>query len=289
MVLLLGVFACSLSVIFLKTSQTHAYWLSAARLLIAAAFLSPLMVIEARKLPGALSTQSLLLSVPGAVMLAVHFITWTIGARMTTAANGTLMVNLTTVVMPIVMWLMNRERVNRGEIVGGILAMSGVAALVGSQYELSPQGVRGDLICFGSMCLFCVYLAFSRRLGMGRSLWLYIVPLYAISGLICALIALVTRAPFPTLTPRETTLLLCLGLVPTVIGHTVMNWCMKTMRGPVVSTANLFQFAFSGVTAYILFRELPAASFYPVCGLIIAGSVIVILSHRSSVDVDVES
>ncbi len=288
--LLLGVFACSLSVIFLQNSITHPYWLCAARLLIAATFLSPLMFLEAKKKPGSLSPRMILMSFPGAAVLSIHFITWAMGARMTEAANGTLIVNLTTVVMPIVMFLMNGERVNRGEVIGTIITLVGVSLLFWSHYTFDVKKVNGDLVCFGSMCLFCIYLAFSRKLGMGRSIWLYIVPLYFMAGCICAIAAIFSKIPLPPATSHEITMLLCLGLVPTVIGHSIMNYCTKTMRGQVVSMANMLQFIFSGVTTYFLKGTLPEKLFYPVAAMILVGAVIVIQSHKTTEpDVDTES
>jgi drug/metabolite transporter (DMT)-like permease len=287
--LLLGVFACSLSVIFIKKSEAHPIWLAGIRLLIAAACLSPLVVLELRKDRSAISSRSLLGSLPGAVLLAAHFISWAAGARMTSSANGNLLVNLTPVVMPIVMWLMNGERVNWREILGTLIALTGVVALVGSHAKFGGESVPGDLMCFLSMALFCCYLGFSRRNASGKSLWPYLVPLYWMSGLICVATALIARAPFPVMTRLEVAMLLCLGLVPTVLGHSIINNCIRIMRGQTVSIVNLSQFVFAGIIGYVIFNEKPSIAFYPVCALIVIGAVIVIRAHRTSVDVDAES
>lgn len=287
LILAVGITACALSVIFLKASTTHPYWLSGARLLIAAAALSPLYFIEARKAKA--SPRAVLRAWPGAVMLAAHFITWTLGARMTDAANGSLIVNLTPVVMPFVMFGLNRERVNAGEIVGTILAMAGVLWLVGGNYSLDPKNAGGDVMCLGSMVLFCLYLGFGRRQGMGRNLWLYVVPLYAMAGVLCWATAIGTRTPWPVLTGREVSLLLCLGLIPTVIGHSILNWCIKHMRGQVVSVANLGQFVVAGVVAFLHMGERPALLFYPASVVIVAGAAVVIRSNRKTTDVDAAS
>ncbi len=289
-ILMLGVFAASLSVIFIKDSKSHEIWLAGIRLLVAAVFLTPLFVIQARKDRSGVSVQQIMRSFPGGVLLAAHFITWAMGARLTPAINGTLIVNLATIVLPFVMWGFNGERVTRREVIGTLVALTGVILLVGGELQISGASVRGDLLCFVAMVLYCFYIAFGRRNGMGRSLWLYVVPLYYISGILCVSIALLTPGiPLPPITVHEIAMLVCLGLIPTVIGHSIMNWCIKSMRGQVVSTANLFQFSFAGVSGYLLFKETPSLLFYPMCVLIIIGSLIVIRAHRSSVDVDAES
>src|SRR5690606_19004938 len=94
--LLLGVFACSTAVIFIKSSEMNAIWLSAARLLGSALFLTPLWLRErrtARTAGAPILTFRQTSPWPG-IFLAAHFIAWILGARMTPAANSTLIVNL---------------------------------------------------------------------------------------------------------------------------------------------------------------------------------------------------
>ena len=277
-----------MSVIFIKSSQTHPIWLSGVRLLIAAAFLSPIVWRAARKDPTVISRKTLMLALPGALLLAVHFISWTEGARLTTSVNGSLIVNLTTVVMPIVMWGMNGERINVGEILGTLIALAGVVALVGGQVSVSVEHAKGDVVCFVSMILFCFYLAYARRNGAGRSIWLYLVPLYWMAGIVCVIVALIARVPTPPPTAREAVMLLCLGLVPTVIGHSAINWSINHLRGQTVSTVNLGQVLFAGVAAWVVFGEVPSVWFAPVAAIVVLGSVITIRSHRRP-DVDAES
>ena len=285
--LAVGVVACALSVVFIKASHAAPVWLAGIRLLIAAAALSPVYVYEARRHP--VSWRSVGAAWPGAVVLSAHFVTWAMGARMTDAANGSLIVNLAPVVMPLIMFAMNGERVNRGEVVGTVVAMGGVAWLVGSHYSLDPKNAGGDAVCFGSMVLFCVYLALGRRRGMANRLWLYLVPLYAMAGVLCVGVAVATRTPLPAFTGTEIAMLACLGIVPTVIGHSILNWCIRHLRGQTVSVANLGQFVVAGVVAFLQFGEKPAGYFYAAGALVVAGAAVVIRSNRTSVDVDAES
>lgn len=283
-VLILGVFACSTSVIFIKSSTCPKEWLTALRLLIAAVALTPVFLWEGRKTPQHMRRKTLALSLPGALLLVVHFITWVMGARMAYVANSTLVVNLTPVALPFVMWLTTAERITRGEIIGTLIALSGVIALVAHDAKIDPEQAVGIGICFASMILFCFYIAMSRKLGAGRSVWLYVVPLYWVAGIVGAIYAGSLHAlrpdivAMPTWNAREIGLLLCIGLIPTVVGHSIMNWCIKHMRSAIVSTFNVFQFAFAGLMGWQVFKEKPEPLFYPVCALIIAGVIVVIRS-----------
>ncbi len=278
--LVFGVIACSTSALFLKKCESAPIVVAGARLLIAAVALSPLMWMNVRrsKDPQVLSPRRLAKAIPGAVVLSIHFILWAMGAKMTVAANATLVVNLNPIFLPFLMYFVNHERINRGEIVGTIIAMTGVIALMGQGYHAKDGSFQGDVICFIAMILFCFYLAFGRSAGKGQNLWVYLVPLYGMSGIICLIAAVIFRAPMPVWSLQEQLMWLGLGLVPTVIGHSIFNHAVKHLRGQTISIINLSQFVYSGVLAYFIFNEVPTYKLFVVAAVIAAGAVIVIRS-----------
>lgn len=195
---------------------------------------------------------------------------------MTLAANGTLIVNMVPIVMPFFLFLFLREKINRIEVAGTLLALVRIFILTLGNYRIEPGNLLGDLVCFGSMLLFALYLVCGRaNRGMG-SLWLYIVPLYAIAGVICLILALPFANPFAILPGREILLLAGLGLIPTVMGHSLLNLSLKHFGGQTVSVCNLGQFAFAGVLAFLIFAELPHPPFYLAVVLVVSGAWIVV-------------
>jgi len=115
--LLVGVFACSTSALFLKKCESAPIVVAGARLLIAAIALAPVMWLNVRRSddPQVISPRRLARAIPGAIMLSTHFILWAMGAKMTDAANATLVVNLNPIFLPFLMYFVNHERINRGE------------------------------------------------------------------------------------------------------------------------------------------------------------------------------
>ena len=61
---------------------------------------------------------------------------------------------------------------------------------------------------------------------------------------------------------REWALMVGLGVVPTVCGHSLLNAAMRRIRGQIVSLCNVSQFVFAGVMGYFLFGEIPKGLFY---------------------------
>ncbi|HVU25084.1 MAG TPA: hypothetical protein VHE13_13235 [Opitutus sp.] len=84
--LFLGVFACSTSVIQIKASHTPPLVLAAIRLLLAVVFLSPLFWRDLQAHRSAYSRAHVRRTTLPAVVLALHFVSWTYCARLTLAA-----------------------------------------------------------------------------------------------------------------------------------------------------------------------------------------------------------
>jgi drug/metabolite transporter (DMT)-like permease len=274
--LIVGIWAGATSVIFIKDSEVPPMLLSAYRLLGGGLLLSPLMLRDLRRHRTAFGRRHVRRAALPGVVLGLHFITWIEGARMTLAANASLIVNMVPVAMPFLMLAMIRERINRGEALGTLAAMAGVGLLAWSDYTFSPDHFRGDLICLGSMVLFALYLALGRRNRDFPTIWLYVVPVYLIGGAFCFLVGLAFHHPAAGDYPRDLWMILGLAVVPTIIGHSTLNWCMKHMRGQVVGIATLGQFIFAGVMAYFYppLREAPTWTFYPASVLVVAGAVV---------------
>ncbi len=279
LLLLGGVIACSTSVIMIKASESHPIVIAAYRLLIASAVLTPVFIHALRRERAVYRLEHLRRSFIPAVFLAAHFISWAAGGRMTYAANAALIVNLVPLVMPFILVIVLRERVHGREIVATVLALAGVSLIGISDYRLDPGLLYGDFVCFVSMVLFAIYLALGRRNRDFSNVWLYLIPLYWMAGLISLVFALILRLPFTGYGGKEYLLILALALVPTVIGHSLLNYSLKHFRGQVVSVVNLLQFVFAGILAYLIFSEVPAPAFYGASVLAGIGAWIVL--HRA--------
>lgn len=284
LLLVLGVFACSTAVIMIKSSNTHPVMLAGWRLVLAALLLTPAMLRARSADPrpwGALFSRAWV----GALLLAAHFVSWAAGARMTVAANASLVVNLVPVAMPVLAYLMLGERISRREVVGTCLSLSGVAVLTLGVVGFGGDTLAGDLTCFGSMVLVTAYLVVSRVRNDGTSLWLYVVPLYWIAGLSCLAVGLVWPGPARWLPAgwAEWGWLLALAAIPTIVGHSLLNRAMRRLRSQVVSVANLGQFAFAGGLGFAIFGEVPSVRFYLAGALVLCGAALVVTERKNQV------
>lgn len=287
LILLFGVFCCSTAVIFIKAGSMDAVLLAALRLLIAAVILSPLFVRDLRRRPHVTLAGYLRRSlVPGA-LLAIHFISWIIASRMTPAANATLIVNLVPVALPLMLFLLLRERLSRREILGTVLALGGMGLLAGADFQMNREHFAGDMLCLGSMLFFALYLAWARRHQGTDGLWLYVVPLYAMAGIVSLALLPVAMVlgiaePFQAYSRHDWLMVAGLAVVPTVFGHSILNISMKRMRGQLVSIVNMGQFVFAAILAYFLLGEMPDRTFVPASLLVVLGAVTVVIPRRGN-------
>lgn len=282
LLLILGVWCCSCAAILIKLSTLEPMYLACGRLLLAATVLFPVHLYMRKKYPGqAPAIKKVLLP---AVFLAVHFMLWIVAARLIPAANGTLIANLVPLVMPVVLWLMVSEKPKAREVIATVIAMSGLSLMMSEDLQMDAQYLRGDILAFASMIMLTLYLVLAKRHRALPSIWLYVVPVYAAAGVICLPVAVMMHGMPATINVREILLLMGLVLIPTVLGHSLLNAAMWWFRGQVVSIFNLFQFTFAGAMAYwFLNGEMPTRGLYVTAGMIIVAVVVLVWPKRAPV------
>lgn len=280
LILLGGEILASSSVIFIRLSTIDPVLLASMRMLVAVLFLLPFYFRELKKdhkgtvpfSPSELKPALL----PG-ILLGLHFISWIYGARMIPAANASLIVNLTPMVTPFILFLSAGEKVNPMEIIGSFIALLGCYLLARGDFSLDKAYFTGDFIILAAMFAFAVYQVFAKKRMTG--LWRYMVPLYLIGGLFCLIVALLTGASFRNWNYGDWTAILGLAFLATIGGHSIFNLSMKQMRGQVVSVFHTTQFIYAGIMAYFLLGESPQKSFFLVAPIILAGLVITIIGQ----------
>jgi len=270
--LFVGVFACSSSGVLIKSSTEPSILVAAFRLLIASILLSPLYFLALQKHRTQYKFAHLRATVWPGIILGLHFITWITGVRHTLIANATLLVTMTPVVMPFFLYFLFRQKLTRAEWLGTILAVIGVLVLTGFDFQFSPRHFRGDMICLLSLILLTYYLVLARINRNIPSIWLYLVPLYFFAGLFCLLLTPFFQVnPFQVYPWREIVIFLGLALIPTVIGHSLFNYCMRHLPSQFVAIVTPSEFIIAGILAYFFFHEVPEWTFYLACLLLLTG------------------
>jgi drug/metabolite transporter (DMT)-like permease len=285
-ILSLGVFCAATSVVMTKASQLSPEILSSGRLLVAVVILLPIFIRDKKRQPDFSLKESIKVSSLPALLLALHFVSWTIGARWTTSANSTLIVNLIPVAMPVLSIILLRESLNKKEWIGTTLTVLGVVVLAYVDYRISSTLIAGDMVCVLSMILLAWYLILARKNKSVPSICLYLVPLYAQAGILCLAAGLVRTGLPLSINREEWKYILLLGLIPTVFGHSLLNLAMRWFRSQFVAIVSQLQFVYAGFLGYFFFREIPHNSFYLASAFMMAGVLWTLLAHAQSKKTD---
>ncbi|WP_041401724.1 DMT family transporter [Salinispira pacifica] len=293
LLMLLGQLAAAISIFFIKASQLSPGYLAAYRLFFTVIIMSPWFFRDLKKLGAAdgengtiqgCSAVNLLLFLvrrslfPG-IMLGLHFIFWNTGARMTLAANATLFVNMTPVFMPLVIFVLTRERPSLPELLATAVALSGALLLTLGDISLGTDHLLGDIFSFVSMLFMTVYLALSRK-NRALPFWYYISGVYFFGGIVAFLgSAVMGHNPMGGRGPVEIIPVMGLSLVSTILGHNLINRAMRSIPSQIVGVGQLSQFIWAGLIAWVVFGELPEPLFYPSMLLIAGGTLLMIYIH----------
>ncbi len=273
LLLILSVVCGATAVIFIKSSTSHPTMLAAVRLLLAGLILLPLAIRGHLRNPARDAVGLLRCAAPAAVLLAIHFVSWADGARRTPAANSSLIVNLVPVAVPILMLLFLKHSPRRHELLGTVVALAGVAVLTFPSLRLDAANLRGDLTCIGSMIALAGYLIFARGRPATIGLWPFVVTVYSLAGMLCAIV--VTALGKWTMPDgHEVLMLLGLAAIPTVVGHSALAASAQAVGAQVTSVFNLGQFIFAGLFAWVLLGELPSVWLAPASVLVVAGALL---------------
>lgn len=286
LILLVGIVATACSFVFIRESSEPPVMLAAWRVLLATIMLSPAYLLARRRYGDGTPLQVLQRSLLPGIVLSAHFITWVIGARLSLGANATIIVNLVPLAMPVLLWLMFGDVMQRREWLATGLAVAGLGVLAIDNLQLNAGHLLGDAVCLLSMFLFAFYLTLARHHSQLRSIWLYVVPVYAVAGVSSLLAAPFFGPVAPSLEWHNMAMVFSLAAVSTVIGHSALNFSMQHMRGQTVGVMTLAQFIVAGIIAYFLYAEVPTLLFYVASALMVTGMFMVMINQQADAEHD---
>jgi drug/metabolite transporter (DMT)-like permease len=89
---------------------------------------------------------------------------WHLSILSTTVANATFFATTAPLFVILIVWLVLKQRVSRGTILGLLFCLLGGAALIGQSLQVDPGRIRGDLYGIITAFFFALYF-----LGVGRA------------------------------------------------------------------------------------------------------------------------
>lgn len=279
--LLLAILAISFSSILVRLTHTPPLVLAFYRQLFSAVILLPFVQGRGEI---ALSRRDYLLLVLSGLFLALHFATWITGLFYTTVARATLFVDLQPLWAAILGVIFLKEKLSPIEILGvGIVTLGGILS-AGTNLGSHGSTFYGDLLCVLGGIAGAAYLLIGRKVR-SEIPWLnYMYSVYYLSALWLLLLSLVIYRTFPLPDRRDLLLLIAMALLPSIVGHGLMNLAIRHFKAFVVNAAFLGEPVLATILAYFFFREIPDMYYYLGATLIFSGLILIFLKQRQAMD-----
>lgn len=272
-----AVLAISWAAILIRWSEAPplvvgAYRLAMASLLFWGAALglgvAPLRGWSLHRLPAALAA---------AACLAVHFAMWNASLGLTSIASSVLLVATQPVFVALLGRLFLGERVEPRAALGIGVALLGLTAITGGNVRFLSGAWRGDLLAIGGAIAIAAHYLLVRRLRATVDLLPLMALLTPLAAALLFLAALAAGDPLVGYPPRAYLLFFLLGLGPTAVGHTLLNWALRYLKAYQVNVAVLGEPLGATLLGLLLFGERPplhvlAGGAIVICGIVLAWS-----------------
>lgn len=239
----------------------------AARLLIASLALTPIALRRYRPfLTGLSRVEALLIAISG-ICLSIHFTAWVTSLQYTTVLVSVVIVSTGPIWVAILEVIFLHIRLSRLVVLGLLVALLGGAMIGWPQGEaqlemmLTPGAENGTLIGAGLAWLgalsVSVYMLIGRKLRADLPVIPYIWLVYSIATLCTLAVMLARETPALGYSIEGYLILLAMGLIPQLIGHSSLNYLLEYFPAALVSMFSQLEPIGSALLALLLFRELP--------------------------------
>lgn len=269
--LFVAVIAVGFSSILIRLSDAPALALSFYRLAITVLILLVPVLVRERAAIKRLAGRDWLLLLVSALALALHFYSWVESLRYTTVASSTVLVTSNPfIVLLLGSWLLG-ERTNWIGALGMGIGVVGAVIVGWGDFQLSGTALFGDLLAFVGAITISVYLVAGRFARQRMPAMLYSTVVYAMAAAFLWLLMLPQGVPLAPYPAQEWLLFGALAVIPTIFGHTILNWALEHVSASTVSMSVLGEPVVAGVLAWAMLGEKPGWTTFGGGLLLLAG------------------
>lgn len=271
LVLAAAVACVSVGSILVRLAQAPALAVSFQRVFLASLLLAPVAGRPAVRAWRGLSTRRRLALLGAGLALALHFATWISSLSYTSVAASVLLVNTTPLFTVAIARLFLGETAPPRVLAAIALALAGAGVIALSDWTGGGERpLLGDALAVLGALALSVYHVIGRGLRAALPLDAYILAVWGTSAAALALVCAVARVPLTGYPPRTLALFLALALVPTLLGHGLVNRSLRALPAPTVGLFLLGEPVGATLLAALLLGEAPGA------GTLTGGAVILV-------------
>jgi drug/metabolite transporter (DMT)-like permease len=215
--------------------------------------------------------------------LAAHFATWIPSLSYTSVSSSVALV----ATQPVWAALIARHRgepIRRQTWIGIGLALAGTLVLTGVDLSISGEALFGDLLALVGGMLAAAYVTVGADVRRSVPTVSYALACYTTAAVLLLGLCVGTQQ---VLTGYDRDTWLAIGglvLGAQLLGHTLVNFVLRSISPTAVSVAILFEILGATIIARVAFGETPPVGAWPAGLLIVAGVVVVVRSDQDATD-----
>ncbi|MGD9679231.1 MAG: DMT family transporter [Vulcanibacillus sp.] len=254
--IVIGVISISTAAVLVKLSTAPSSILAAYRMLFTVIILSVPTLIFNRKEFKTLTKKDLIYSFLSGIFLAFHFLAWFESLQYTSVASSVVIVSLQPIFAMIGVYIFFKERITRIELIGALLAVTGSIIIGWGDFKLGNQAIYGDILALLGAALVTGYWLLGQNVRKRLSLLPYVLLVYCTSFVVLIIYNLISNTNLIHYSIREWIIFIALAIIPTIFGHTALNWAVKYLSTTTISISILAEPIGASILAYIILGEI---------------------------------
>ena len=209
--------------------------------------------------------------------LGLHFALFFVGVRNTSVASATLLANTGPVFTALLSWFIG-QRVSKSVMLGLLLSVFGIVVVQWSEFGLENNNVWGNV--FSLLSGFCIAMTymFASQIRKTTENVLYGRSVFLVAAVTIGAIAMLSGVSVFDFDRNDVVWFLFLGIVPSVLGHNMLNYSIKFLSPTAVASIPLGEPILASAFGYLLFLEKIPESAILGAPIVFIGIIIIIKS-----------
>lgn len=214
------------------------------------------------------------------ILLALHFVTWIFALQLTTIAHSLVILSSQPVFALILSPIILKEKGGWRAVMAVLITLIGVILIVWQDFGFEIEHVWGDFLSLTSALFVTLYIFIARFLRKRIDLMPYLMMVYGSAALTLIVVSFLGKNAILNYPLKIHLLMLLLALIPTGIGHSLLNWTARKIEVYKVNIASLGELVLASFMAFIFFGEKPFGIFYFGAGLILIGIILAVTEKK---------
>ena len=278
--LFIGVIAVSTSAVFVKLVTAPASITAFYRLFFSILIMLPLFLIKHKSEMRFITRRDWRIMLASGVLLAFHFILWFESLNFTSVASSTVLVTTQPLFAFWGAYLFFKEASTKEAVISASITVIGSVIVSWGDFKISGIALWGDLLAIIACAFITFYFLFGQEVRKRISLMTYTFIVYGVSALTLFIYTIFTGEQLYGYPLSDWVLFIMLALLPTLLGHSLINWSVRWISTTTISVAILFEPIGATILAFFFLRE--TISFTQILGgIIIIGGILLYLITNS--------